>query len=64
MAEAVTEVVMPLGSETHLQVTSSAHSFVARVPAANTVSIGENVSLVFEMGSAHFFDSSTEEAIA
>ncbi len=61
--EAVAEAVMSLGPETHLQLATAAHSFVARVPSAHSVAVSQSVSLVFDMTGAHFFDPATQKAI-
>jgi multiple sugar transport system ATP-binding protein len=64
MVEAVTEAVMPMGSETLLQLATAGHSFVARVPPDDRVTVNQNVSLVFEMNGAQFFDPDTQARIA
>ena len=61
--EAVVEVVEPRGAETFLHLTRGAQSFVARVHAARRAEAGQKVSLVFEMGHAHFFDPATGKTI-
>jgi multiple sugar transport system ATP-binding protein len=61
--EAVVEVVQPMGSETYLDVTSHAHSFVVRVRPTEPVIVNQKLSLVFDMRHAHFFDPVTEQAI-
>ncbi|MGA2658892.1 MAG: ABC transporter ATP-binding protein [Verrucomicrobiota bacterium] len=61
--EAMVEVVQPMGAESYLNLSGMAQSFVARVPATDPVSVLERVSLVFDMGRAHFFDALTERAI-
>ena len=62
--EASVEVVEPIGSETYLYLSSRSHSFVARVHANNRVSVNQKISPVFDMRKAHFFDPTTEKAIA
>ena len=61
--QAVVEVVEPMGSEAHLYLTSGSHTFVARVHAHNRVNVNQEVSLVFDMRKAHFFDPATEKAV-
>jgi multiple sugar transport system ATP-binding protein len=61
--EAVVEVVQPMGSETYLDLTSHAHSFVVRVRPTEPVIANQKLSLVFDMRHAHFFDPVTEQAI-
>jgi multiple sugar transport system ATP-binding protein len=61
--EAVTEAVMPMGSETLLQLATAGHSFVARVPPADRIAVNQNVLLVFDMSSAHFFDPATQNKV-
>ena len=57
--EAVVETVEPRGAETYLHLTRGTQSLVARVGAAERFRPGQNVSLVFEMSHAHFFDPAT-----
>jgi multiple sugar transport system ATP-binding protein len=61
--EALVEVVQPMGAESYLNLAGMAQSFVARVPATERVRALQRVSLVFDMGRAHFFDAVTERAI-
>jgi multiple sugar transport system ATP-binding protein len=61
--EALVEVVQPMGAESYLYLTGMAQSFVARVPATDPVRARQRVSLLFDMGRAHFFDALTERAI-
>jgi len=63
IAEVLTQVVMPLGPETHLQVASATHSFIARVPASARVGVNEKIPLAFGMRHAHFFDPQTQHRI-
>ena len=62
-AEAVVEVVQPLGAETYLHLVSQAHSFVARVRATDHFSAQQSASLSFEMRHARFFDPASGMAI-
>jgi multiple sugar transport system ATP-binding protein len=62
-AEALVEVVQPMGAESYVYLTGLAQPFVARVPTTETVRALERVSLLFDMGQARFFDALTERAI-
>jgi multiple sugar transport system ATP-binding protein len=62
--EAIADVVQPMGSETHIYLTTAGHSFVARLPASATVQAGQTLSLVFEMARAHLFDPVTGQTVA
>jgi len=59
--EAIAERVEPLGAETHLHLSSAAHSFVARVPSGDGIVVNAKVSLLVAMRNAHFFDPATEK---
>ena len=61
--EAVAEIIQPMGSETYIYLAGGAHPFVARVPASDPVRVNQNISLVFDMRNAHFFDPASETAI-
>jgi len=62
-AEAVVEIVQPLGSETYLHLAGHAHSFVARVRATDHFDVSQQVSLAFDVHRAHFFDPASERTI-
>jgi multiple sugar transport system ATP-binding protein len=62
-AEAVVEVVQPMGSEVYLYLASHAHSFVARVQAADRVSVNQKVPLLFDLRHVHFFDPASGTTI-
>jgi multiple sugar transport system ATP-binding protein len=62
-AEAVVELVQPLGSETYLHLAGQVHPFVARVHAADRLSVNQKVSVALDMRQAHFFDSASGAAI-
>jgi len=64
IVEAMSDVIEPLGAETHLYSTSGSHNFVARVGAACCTAPRQKVSLQFDMRRAHFFDSETGAALA
>ena len=61
--QANTEVVELLGHEIHLFLNSGRHTFVATVDPRMAVAHGNKVDLVFDMGSMHLFDKSTNLAI-
>jgi multiple sugar transport system ATP-binding protein len=63
IAEGVVEVVQPMGSETYLHLVGCAHSFVARVRAADHFNVNQQLSLVFDMPQAHFFDPASGTTI-
>ncbi|MCC7519776.1 MAG: sn-glycerol-3-phosphate ABC transporter ATP-binding protein UgpC [Verrucomicrobiae bacterium] len=58
------EVVEPMGSEVYLYLATGAHNFIARVGAARKADVNHEVEIRFDMERAHFFDVSTEKAIA
>jgi multiple sugar transport system ATP-binding protein len=62
--EALAGVVEPMGPETFLYAANGSHSFAARLRADFRVAAQQKVSLVFDMRHAHFFDPTTENAIA
>jgi multiple sugar transport system ATP-binding protein len=62
-AEAVVEVIQPMGSEAYLYLASHAHSFVARVRATDHFNVNQQVSLAFDMPHAHFFDPASGTTI-
>ncbi|PYJ00173.1 MAG: hypothetical protein DME25_21350 [Verrucomicrobia bacterium] len=64
IVDAVAEVVEPLGPETYLYLSSGPHQFISRVQPGDRISVGQKVSLVFDMRRAHFFDPATEQLIA
>jgi multiple sugar transport system ATP-binding protein len=60
---ATIEVVELLGHEIHLVMNSGRHTFVATVDPRLPAAFGNEVDLVFDMGSMHLFDKATELAI-
>lgn len=62
--EAVVEVVQLLGAEACVNLVGGRHSFVARLPAADTLRSGQRLALAFDMRQAHVFDAQTELALA
>ncbi len=61
---ATVELVEPMGAETWLHLSTAAHRFIARVPAADKLKANDKVSLTFDMAKAHFFDPMSELAVA
>ena len=62
--EAVVELVEPLGAETLFHLTTGAHTLVARLGAAERIAPGRKVRATFTPSGFHFFDPTTEQAIA
>ncbi|MFA5570754.1 MAG: ABC transporter ATP-binding protein [Sphaerochaetaceae bacterium] len=56
-------VIEPLGSETHLYITSGRHQFVGKVEPHIKLAVEQKISLVPDMEKVIFFDGETEEAI-
>lgn len=63
VVKARVEVVEPVGAEAYLSLTTGASSFVARVNAHDSVSVNQDLDLVFDMAKAHAFDIETEKTI-
>ncbi|MDZ7391763.1 MAG: sn-glycerol-3-phosphate ABC transporter ATP-binding protein UgpC [candidate division KSB1 bacterium] len=63
-ATCVVEVVEPMGNEIFLYLSCGPNSMVARIPARREPAVGERMDVVFDMSKVHFFDKSTEEAVA
>jgi len=57
------DIVEPLGAEKILYLSLGNLSVVARVTPATKVKEGQEIDIVFDMYSAHFFDKNTGEAI-
>ena len=55
-AQAVVEVIQPMGAEAYLHLASHAHSLVARVRVTDHFNVNQHVSLTFDLPDAHFFD--------
>jgi multiple sugar transport system ATP-binding protein len=53
---AVVEVIEPLGSEIHLNVTSGRHSFVAVVDAQTSVRVHQEIELALDLDQMHLFE--------
>ena len=62
-AEAVVEVVEPLGNEILLDVRVGPFPLVARVPPTSRVRVHDKITLAFHPERFHFFDPQTEQAI-
>jgi multiple sugar transport system ATP-binding protein len=61
--EAVVDVVEPLGSEIHLNVSTHNHQLVARVAPDHQFNVGDTVYFTPNMDKVHYFDLETEQAI-
>jgi multiple sugar transport system ATP-binding protein len=61
--EAVVERVEAAGAENFFYCSSQGVTFVMRAPAARAARIGDGLALRFDMGEAHFFDSTTGLAL-
>jgi ABC-type sugar transport system ATPase subunit len=59
------EVVEPMGNETYVYFSTrkDGPQFVARVTSTKEPAVGKPLDLLFDMGSAHFFDPATEKTI-
>jgi multiple sugar transport system ATP-binding protein len=62
--DAMVELVEPLGAETLFHLTTGAHAMVARLGAAERIAPGQKVRAAFASAGFHFFDATTERAIA
>ncbi len=51
------DMVEPMGAETYLHLNACGSRFIARVQDAFSATMGESVTVRFEMSKAHFFDS-------
>ena len=58
------EVVELMGSEVYLYLSTGKHALVAKVGSQVRPQMNQDMDLVFDMNNVHFFDSSTEKAIA
>jgi len=63
MADAIVELVEPLGSETLFHLTTGAHPFIARLGAAERMARGQKACAVFNLAKSRFFDPTTGLAI-
>jgi multiple sugar transport system ATP-binding protein len=53
---AVVDVIEPLGSESHLYVTSGRHNYVAVVDAQTSVRVHQEIELVIDLDKIHLFE--------
>ena len=53
---AVVDVIEPLGSEIHLNVTSGRHNFVAVVDAQTNVRVHQEIELAIDLEKMHLFE--------
>ncbi|MBU1863761.1 MAG: sn-glycerol-3-phosphate ABC transporter ATP-binding protein UgpC [Candidatus Omnitrophica bacterium] len=63
VVKARVEVVEPMGAEVYLTLTTGKSQFVARVSARDTVSVNQDLDLVFDMAKIHLFNVDTQETI-
>jgi multiple sugar transport system ATP-binding protein len=63
VVKARVDVVEPMGAEVYLTLNCGRSSFVARVNAHDTVSVNQDLDLVFDMKKVHFFDQQSEKTI-
>ncbi|MBN1269207.1 MAG: sn-glycerol-3-phosphate ABC transporter ATP-binding protein UgpC [Kiritimatiellae bacterium] len=61
--KAKVEVVEPLGAEVYLYMNTGKHNFISRVDAHDTARVNQDLTMVFDMKKAHFFDAGTGQAI-
>jgi len=61
--KAVTEAIMPVGSETYVQALSAAHSFMARLPAPTALNTNDTTEFVFDPHFGHFFEPESQNRI-
>lgn len=57
------EVVEPMGAEIYLYLNTGKHSFIARISAHDTADVNQELSLVFNVKKAHFFDEKSGATI-
>ena len=53
----------PMGAEVYLYLSSGKHSYIARVGGKDTPEINQELNVVLNMKSAHFFDKDTEQTL-
>jgi multiple sugar transport system ATP-binding protein len=63
-AEALVEVVEPLGSDVFVTYRTGEESFVARQPPHHQSHVGDREVVALDLSKAHFFNSAAEEAVA
>ena len=57
LVRAVIDVIEPLGSEIHLNVTAGKHNFVACVDAQTSVRVHQEIELAFDLDKMHLFEN-------
>ncbi len=62
-AEALVEVVEPMGHEFYIYLSSGAQSFIARSRRALRYSVNEPIPIFFDLDQAHLFDPKTEAVL-
>jgi multiple sugar transport system ATP-binding protein len=63
VAGATVEVVEPMGAEVYIYLNTGKHSFVARVNGHQRATVGQKLTVAFDMKKCHFFDGTTEAII-
>ncbi|XMB67397.1 sn-glycerol-3-phosphate ABC transporter ATP-binding protein UgpC [Mycoplasmatota bacterium zrk1] len=63
LAEVSVNLVELVGSESVIHATTGETDFVAKVGVRTDISIGDTISISFDLDKAHFFDVKTEERI-
>ncbi len=56
IVKAVVDVIEPLGSEIHLNVSSGKHNFVAAVDVQTSVKVHQQIELAFDLEKMHLFE--------
>jgi len=64
-AKVTVEIVEPMGNETYLYFTTrrEGQQHVARIPSAEKPTVGKSIELCFDIGQAHYFNTSTDNVI-
>jgi multiple sugar transport system ATP-binding protein len=62
-AEAIIEVIEPMGPETYLYLSSGATSFVARVAPGGDFVVGQRIRASFDLDKVRLFDAGTEQSL-
>ncbi|MFC2140215.1 ABC transporter ATP-binding protein [Candidatus Auribacterota bacterium] len=61
--KATVEVIEPMGSEIILYLSTEANNFIARMGPEERVDVNQDIEIIFNMSSVHFFDCDTEKTI-
>jgi len=61
--QALTEVIEPMGAESHFYLSTGIHSFVVRAQTRLRMNSGDKIAVAFDMEKCHFFDAATEKVI-